>query len=919
MSAGSALEAADMLDTQDDSQLSQALYEDFMKNGIGILSSSPPPVAQGLAANEHPISPASLQSKASRKSAKDSERPLNLSPVTRRTRDVSGERYHTPRAAFEDRDALDVPTDGRLDGPAGQEGPARKMDSAESQTQSNGGRSYDQYTRSSPSRKLVDDIDPVPAIAEEHLSQASAADDTTSEVRLDLDVINSAEKSFSTEHRSNMVSQTSRYPQVPETPAPPQNPFRQSRSQLLAPSQLFGGTQFSSAIKIASPTSSRPSPDDFRPHNSISPNPPAVISSPLKARGLRSSPPVTLTSSPQVVAGTTSTILEGPSSPSGTTSSKPVIPDSQNYHIPKSSIPEPRARSPSSSADEDDSFLRRRKAKLRKEAALKQLDAVTLPVPTKPDDVEVPSTTKRRRSTDAAQYVAQCHGTEPEDIEETVADSQPHAEADEVAEDDSTQSEADEVEEPLSMPDTAPALPVAPLPSHHADDKTSGEAIPETSPIGRPSALPGVTAVVSPGLALAATEYQSSPPALSTRSRRARGKGSTSSLSNLASTPVASPVHPPKADPAPAVDSSSPAVIPPAKGKRRETMQKPSRLSAISTENLRGSAQRGRRMSTSTDELSRSASATPTFEHSLRMSRISTSKSRTFKGPWRGPKIFEGMAFAISFQSRKPGETNDQYKTRMDFALNIETRIRQAGGKVLETGFDELFEAPPRTGTPSGTPELDGELTLNESGRATGFTALIADGHSRKVKYMQALALGLPCIASRWITSCLDRGEILDWAPYLLCAGQSSFLGDAIRSRNLVPYDAATARLVSVVAQRSKLLEGSRILLVVKKALEGKKMAYVFLARVLGASVARVYSVDEARVEAKAAEEAGYPFDWVYVDGKENAGDLVEGVSNRKRKRASVGADESAAKRIRTLSDELVIQSLILGRMIIED
>jgi hypothetical protein len=38
MSAGSAHQAADMLGTQDDSQLSQALYEDFMKNGIGIVS-----------------------------------------------------------------------------------------------------------------------------------------------------------------------------------------------------------------------------------------------------------------------------------------------------------------------------------------------------------------------------------------------------------------------------------------------------------------------------------------------------------------------------------------------------------------------------------------------------------------------------------------------------------------------------------------------------------------------------------------------------------------------------------------------------------------------------------------------------------------------------------------------------------------
>jgi hypothetical protein len=108
----------------------------------------------------------------------------------------------------------------------------------------------------------------------------------------------------------------------------------------------------------------------------------------------------------------------------------------------------------------------------------------------------------------------------------------------------------------------------------------------------------------------------------------------------------------------------------------------------------------------------------------------------------------------------------------------------------------------------------------------------------------------------------------------------------------------------------------------VKKALEGKKMAYVFLARVLGASLTRVYGVEEARAEMKAAEDAGLPFDWVYVDGKpeEEALFATGPVGAKKRKRASVagGAAQPPVKRVRTLSDELVIQSLILGRLIEE-
>jgi hypothetical protein len=299
----------------------------------------------------------------------------------------------------------------------------------------------------------------------------------------------------------------------------------------------------------------------------------------------------------------------------------------------------------------------------------------------------------------------------------------------------------------------------------------------------------------------------------------------------------------------------------------------------------------------------------------------------------RDPKLFENMAFAISFQSRKPGESNDQHRTRMDFSDTVQKRIKQAGGMILEHGFDELFEAL-SMGTPPGSrassPGTDSEINLTTEGRVTGFTALIADGHSRKVKYMQALALGLPCVAARWVTTCLDRNELVDWTPYLLCAGQSAFLGDAIRSRSLPPYDAATAVLPDVISARAKLLEGSRVLAVVKKALENKKMAYVFLARVLGASLTRVYSVDGARAEMKAAEEAGDTFDWVYVDGKADEEALFAatgpaaagGGGGKKRKRVSAAAAAASfvaqppVKRVRTLSDELVIQSLILGRLI---
>lgn len=269
----------------------------------------------------------------------------------------------------------------------------------------------------------------------------------------------------------------------------------------------------------------------------------------------------------------------------------------------------------------------------------------------------------------------------------------------------------------------------------------------------------------------------------------------------------------------------------------------------------------------------------------------------------------------------------------MRLAEAIEAKLSRAGGRILQNGFDELFEIQPVTSaaaSPSSVSEPDSEIKLAASARSMGFTALIADGHSRKVKYMQALALGLPCIATRWVTACLDRNELVDWSPYLLCAGQSTFLGDAIRSRNLAPYDASEATLASVVERRPRLLAGSRILLAMKKPEETKKVAYVFLARVLGASLSRVYTLDEARECLRAMEDLGRPFDWVYVDEKVAgegalfppvAAPAKNGGAGRKRKREAAKAPRSVGpspKRIRTLSNELVIQSLILGRLIEE-
>jgi hypothetical protein len=279
----------------------------------------------------------------------------------------------------------------------------------------------------------------------------------------------------------------------------------------------------------------------------------------------------------------------------------------------------------------------------------------------------------------------------------------------------------------------------------------------------------------------------------------------------------------------------------------------------------------------------------------------------------RGPvALFTDMAFAVS------------YVKQLAEKDSITQLIKEGGGQILNDGFDCLFD--PRSS------EQDGDLALSSAATRITFTALIADEHSRKAKYMQALALNLPCISGRWVSACVSKGLVINWTPYLLCAGQSSLLGNAIRSRTLKPYPAIDAKFMETFRTRPKLLEGRSILLVTGKGrgAEDKRKAYVFLTRALGpARLDQVQDLEQARKRLLAAESemenGSGKWDLLYVDTNEVAAESIvfgstpRSTTSRKRKRGPVAADDVATpapQKIRIISDEVVIQSLILGELL---
>lgn len=416
-------------------------------------------------------------------------------------------------------------------------------------------------------------------------------------------------------------------------------------------------------------------------------------------------------------------------------------------------------------------------------------------------------------------------------------------------------------------------------------------------------------------------------PLTPVRPRISNRKANTSSSLTTLSTPVPSDKTTPNTPSSPVSDQPEPKATissSPAQGRKmrsrnseRTSKDKPLQQAAKA---LRTSIRSALHEPSSTDELQQSPSSSvlESGVSSLRSSRIF---KQSIGSTFRGRRLFEGMAFAISMSPDKKNE-----KTR----TSIEAKIKQAGGLILESGFEELFEPSTVMNTYNVPSTDDGEpLSLSSSYLNYGFTALIADTHSRKVKYMQALALGLPCLAYQWVVACLNKGVLIDWEPYLLAAGSSAILGNAVRSRCLRPYDAEVARLVEMIDKRPKLLASEKLLAVVddKRARnEGKrkkndleKQPYLFLTQALGPSISWVSTVQQAREMLEAQNKVGEPFTWIYMD--ESIG-TVESVLARpeltgKKRRRSQGLP--ATLNVRVLCDELMIQSLILGRIAEED
>ncbi|KAL8636452.1 MAG: hypothetical protein Q9228_006154 [Teloschistes exilis] len=309
-----------------------------------------------------------------------------------------------------------------------------------------------------------------------------------------------------------------------------------------------------------------------------------------------------------------------------------------------------------------------------------------------------------------------------------------------------------------------------------------------------------------------------------------------------------------------------------------------------------------------------------------RPSTPATPSSRTRRAKFLGPS---GMRAAMS-----TGDLDAGLFPNMIFAIsNVATEakrnrttqlIQENGGKVLVQGFDELFDIPKLAMTGPGNPKSNEQqfrLTAEASG--FGFTCLLADKHSRSIKYIQALALGIPCLSTRWVQDCVSKQRLLPWDTYLLAAGESMILEGAVRSRQLQYYPAENARLSTICGNRAKLLNGMSVLLIMTKSEEKDMQNHPLLTYALGAArVCRAASIEAAAGAIAEAQTNGEHWDWVYSHENEREAEKAlygDHSTSKKRKRGRMSDAVGLAGKPRIVGHEFVIQSLILGRLVEAD
>ncbi|KAK9377374.1 uncharacterized protein V1513DRAFT_97866 [Lipomyces chichibuensis] len=194
---------------------------------------------------------------------------------------------------------------------------------------------------------------------------------------------------------------------------------------------------------------------------------------------------------------------------------------------------------------------------------------------------------------------------------------------------------------------------------------------------------------------------------------------------------------------------------------------------------------------------------TPVVQRGMSLARgISTTPNQQWSGPQSGivkgnvkHGIFSGSAFALSGYSNKS-------------RVELQNIIISNGGWYLENGLIDLFVT-------CTDPEGDGVKVLPRKAelQCLRFAAVVSEVCSRRLKYLNAIALGWPCLTSSFLIQSSEVGRVVPWSEHRVA--------DTGELRSLIQSDTSLFvlgfgkgwDLWSMYSRRFKMLHGLNVVI----------------------------------------------------------------------------------------------------------
>ena len=262
--------------------------------------------------------------------------------------------------------------------------------------------------------------------------------------------------------------------------------------------------------------------------------------------------------------------------------------------------------------------------------------------------------------------------------------------------------------------------------------------------------------------------------------------------------------------------------------------------------------------------------------------------------------------------------------------------IEREGGAILkgQKDIEDLFDTPKAhvlSDVQSSTvsPEtaagaLDGDrqagISIKPEYKETRLAVLVADAVCRTTKYYQALALGIPCVSSRWVVDCLQSRKLKSWRQYLLAAGESEILGTNVSQQLNFTHDEIDLcyiPLSRLIARREQWLRNASILLVGNRGDDSEKRlgAYTFFASILGAT--NIAIAEDSKEAERYLAKGKCQFDWICIDNeKDRSGSRGDRKGKRTNEMSLINLARTSMETIKVIDTRHVTESLILGSLV---